>query len=170
MSQQNVDFTSAVREVLAAVMFENWLRFYFITEKPTEPDKLFISVPERAMQRLRELHPFYMPMVEEMNDKEIDFETSRRAIATFVALHVEGRYTKDRLAEAVFDSNTFQNELQIFNTWVQAHEAQLDQGFLDFSAWTKLFNEWRNSKEVLAYLDQAGVVGAPGDSGNQTVQ
>ena len=44
-------------KVLESVMFENWLRFYFITEKPDAPTAkdgqpaLFIAVPVKGMVR-----------------------------------------------------------------------------------------------------------------------
>ena len=37
MPEQQEQFQNAVFQVLEAVMFENWLRFYFITEKPDAP-------------------------------------------------------------------------------------------------------------------------------------
>ena len=37
MPEQQEQFQNAVWQVLEAVMFENWLRFYFISEKPDAP-------------------------------------------------------------------------------------------------------------------------------------
>lgn len=150
MSQQAQLFAQAVQHILEAVMFENWLRFYFITEKPgdEEKEKLFIAVPEQGMRRISELHTQLLPLAESLNGKEIDFETSRSAICTYVVTEVDGKRIPRNMADMVFASDTFQMETQLFNTWVQAHETQLDQGFLDFSAWKKMFAEWRQSDAV----------------------
>lgn len=154
MSQQNQDFAKGVRLILEAVMFENWLRFYFITEKlpadaapETEPE-LALAVPEQAMKKIEELYPHLVPLAVAVNGRSIDFETSRSAVCTFVVTEVDGKAIPRNMSDMVFDSSTFQVELQLFNTWVQAHEAQLDQSFLDFGAWRKLFAEWRTSDSV----------------------
>ena len=60
----------------------------------------------------------------------------------------------------MFDSAPFQTEMQLFNTWVQAHEAQLDKNFLDFGAWRSLFAQWRASdpvKELAAQLNAPSI-------------
>ncbi len=153
-------FADAVQKVLEVVMFENWLRFYFITEQPDEPEKLFLTVPEQGMKRMRELYPHLSPLAEELNGREIDFDTSRTAVCTYVLTALEGRTIRRDMASTVFDSATFQTEMQLFNTWVQAHEAQLDKNFLDFGAWRSLFAQWRASdpvKELAAQLNAPSI-------------
>lgn len=176
-SSQPKAFAQAVQHILEAVMFENWLRFYFITEKldleseSEDKEKLFIAVPEQGMQRMEELYPHLLPLAQDLNGKEIDFETSRSAVCTFVVTEVDGKRVPRNMSNMVFDSATFQTELQLFNTWVQAHEEQLDQGFMEFGAWRKLFSEWRASdqvKEWAAQMTAAGLQGTAPDKG--TVQ
>ncbi len=139
-------FQNSVRQILEAVMFENWLRFYFITEQ--EGNRLTLAVPEQGMARLKELHPHLVPLAEEVNGKEISFELSRQAVCTFVVTQIDGQAMPRNMADLVFDSSSFQLEMQLFNNWVQAHEDQLDAHFLDFAAWKRLFAEWRNSDKV----------------------
>lgn len=163
MSQaaQSQAFAQAVTHILEAVMFENWLRFYFITEKPGSgnEEKLFIAIPEQGLTRMQELYPHLMPLAESLNGKEIDFETSRSAVCTYVVTEVDGKRVPRNMSDMVFDSATFQTELQLFNTWVQAHEEQLDKGFLEFGAWRTLFAEWRASDQVKEWATQMSAAG-----------
>ena len=154
MPEAQKEFRNAVEQALEAVMFESWLRFYFIEELPADADgkkpdaadaedRLAIRVPEKGMARIRELYPNLLPLAESMNGHEVDFETSRRAVCTFVLGHLDGKTMPRDMASVVFASATFQIELQLFHTWLQLHEAQLDQGFQEFGAWRALFAQWR---------------------------
>ncbi len=147
MSQQSDAFAKAVEIILESVMFENWLRFYFISEKPDQ-DELFLSVPEQGMERIKELYPSLLPLAELLNGKELTFDASRTAICTYVITEIDGKKIAQNMSDTVFDSSTFQVELQLFNTWVQSHEAQLDEGFLEFGAWQNFFSQWRATDEV----------------------
>ncbi|MDE7241953.1 hypothetical protein, partial [Desulfovibrio sp.] len=157
MPEAQKEFRNAVEQALEAVMFESWLRFYFIEELPPEPakagdgpgkapvdeERLAIRVPEKGMARIAELYPNLLPLAEGMNGHEVDFETSRRAVCTFVLGHLDGKTMPRDMAAVVFASSTFQVELQLFHTWLQLHEAQLDEGFQEFGAWRNLFAQWR---------------------------
>ena len=149
-------FQQALQRILEVVIFENWLRFYFITEACESG--LTLAVPEQGLMRIRELYPQLMPLVEELNGKEISFELSRRAVCTFVATQLDGKVMPADMANLVLDSAGFQLEMHLFNNWVQGHEEQLDKNFMDFSAWQRLFKEWRNSGKVKEWA--AGLAGA----------
>jgi hypothetical protein len=151
-------FQQAVLQILELVMFENWLRFYFVSEQ--EGGSLTLAVPEQGITRIREQYPRFMPLVEELNGKEISFELSRQAVCTFVVTQLDGKAIPVNMADLVLDSAGFQLEMHLFNSWVQGHEEQLDTIFLDFSAWKRLFAEWRDSgkvKEWAASLISAGL-------------
>ncbi len=148
MTQTQSAFRKGVESILEAVMFENWLRFYFISEKPAVKDALFLAIPEQGMERIKELYPHLYALAESMNGQELTFESSRTALCTFVAVELDGKRIAHNMSDTVFDSSTFQLELQLFNTWVQAHEEQLDQGFLEFGAWRNFFSQWRATDSV----------------------
>jgi hypothetical protein len=157
----SAEFVSAINTVSEVLMFENWLRFYFIAE---EGDKLFIRVPETAEKRIREEYPHLFGLLELMNNKEITYETSRDAVCSFVASDVDGSRMKAGTSEKVFDSSLFQFEMQLFNIWVQSHEEQLDKNFMDLRKWQELFAEWKRSdkvKEYVAELKDASTRTAP---------
>lgn len=149
-------FQQAAQQILEVIMFENWLRFYFISE--TEGGGLALAVPEQGVARIREKYPRFMPLVEDLNGKEIRFELSRLAVCSFVATQLDGKSLPVNMANTVLDSADFQLEMQLFNNWVQGHEEQLDATFLTFSEWMRLFAEWRNSDKVQEWA--AGLAGA----------
>ena len=159
-------FQQAMRQILEVVMFENWLRFYFLSEP--EGGGLAIAVPEQGISRIREQYPQLMPMVEELNGKEISFAGSRQAVCTFVASQLVGKSIPVNMADLVLDSAGFQLEMHLFNNWVQGHEEQLDKNFLDFSAWKRLFEAWRNSDKVKEWA--ASLAGAGLTEPNTTTQ
>ena len=148
------EFTTALKAIREVMMFENWLRFYFIAEQEGEEDKLFIMVPPQAEKNIREQHPNLWAMVEQLNNKEITPATSREAVVTFVSSELEGSAFKAGLAGRVFDSSNFHLEMQLFNIWVQSHEEQLDQTFADFATWCGMFETWRSSDKVKEYIEE----------------
>ena len=160
MPKEQEDFQNAVNAVLEAVMFENWLRFYFISEKPDAPlardgqPALFIAVPVKGMERIGELYPHLLPMAEAMNGREVDFATSQRAVCGFVLDHLDGKVMPRNMAGVVFESATFQVRMQMFNPWVQLHEEQLDERFLEFGTWQRLFAEWRQTPPARELMEK----------------
>ena len=146
MSQVPDTFLKSVDKVLEVVMFENWLRFYFIA--PEEGEKLFIRIPEQGLARMKELYPHLCVLAENMNEKEVTFDSSRACVCDHVLLEVDGKSIPKNMSTMIFDSVTFQTELQLFNTFVQAHENQLDEQFLEFGAWRNFFSQWRQSDAV----------------------
>ncbi len=178
MPEAQEQFQNGVAKVLEAVMFENWLRFYFITEKPDAPvaadgqPALFIAVPVKALERISELFPRMLPLAEGMNGQEVNFENSRRAVCSFVLSSVDGHVMPRDSAAMIFDSATFQVQMQLFNAWVQMHEEQLDRNFVDFGGWQKLFDEWRSSPAAreLAEKLTLSAQGRAAAPGNDSVQ
>lgn len=165
MPEQQEQFQKSVLQVLEAVMFENWLRFYFITEKTEAPadengeKPLLLNVPDKGMERIKELYPHLLPLAEAMNGKEVDFETSRRAVCTFVLEHLDGATLPRDAAAGIFESAAFQIQMQLFNAWVQMHENQLDQSFLEFGAWRKLFAQWRETPGARDLAERLSLAG-----------
>lgn len=152
MAQEKNVFRDEVERLLEVVMFENWLRFYFIREvREPGPDNreeappLAMELPDKALEKIKNLYPHLYPLARELNGKEIDFELSRKAVITYVMENLDGKKMPRGEAQRVLSSATFQTELQLFHNWVQIHESQLDQGFADFAAWQNLFGQWKES-------------------------
>ncbi|MDL2316762.1 hypothetical protein LJC59_06750 [Desulfovibrio sp. OttesenSCG-928-A18] len=147
----NSDFTAAVSRITEVVMFENWLRFYFIDE---QDDKLYIRLPEKAMQQLRSRYANLYGLAEYLNEMEIEHKTSLEAVCLFVSQQMDGGANSEGLIARVFDSLQFQVKLQLFGSWVQSHEEQLDSAFMEFSEWQRLFAQWLERDEVREYARQ----------------
>lgn len=141
MPETQEKFQQAVMSVLEVVMFENWLRFYFIVEQRGESE-LKIELPQKSLERIRELYPELYPLAAKINNRPVDFEVSRQAVLTHLLEDVEGSSLAKGEAQKILQSATFQTRLNLFHTWEQIHEDQLDQGFADFGAWKQLFAKW----------------------------
>ena len=154
MPEAQEQFQTGVAKVLEAVMFENWLRFYFITEKPDAPKgkdgqpALYIAVPVKGLERISEMFPRLLPMAEELNGQEVSFEASRRAVCNFVLAHVDGQVIARDSAAMIFESATFQVQMQLFNAWVQMHEEQLLEQRAGRSRGAELVPEQRAAVEA----------------------
>lgn len=142
------DLEAAVGRVAEVVMFENWLRFYFIAE---EDDKLFIRLPEKAMEQIKQRYSTFYDLAEILNNEEIDHQRSLKAVSMFIAGGFDGRSLPDSVVAEVFDSPKFQLELQLFSNWVQNHEEKLDARFMEFSEWRTAFILWKETDEVQSY-------------------
>ena len=139
----------AVQEICAIMRFENWLRFYFLKE---EGPILFVRIPDKAVERITEDYPQYLGLVEELNNKEINYERSVSTVCQFVVRAIDAGPYPSGTAENAFDSDEFKMEMQLFTAWQQAHESQLDEGFMDFGTWEELFEAWKGSDEVQAFF------------------
>lgn len=141
MPKEQEQFQDAVKRILEAVMFENWLRFHFINDTGDEENPE-LAVPEKAMEKIRALHPELLPLAESLNGRTVSFQASQSAVCTYVLRELDGKALQKNMAPAILQSVAFQTHLQLFNTWVQLHEDQLDQRFLEFNAWKDLFSRW----------------------------
>lgn len=144
----DASFDAAVDRVTEVIMFENWLRFYFIAE---EDDKLVMRLPEKALQQIKSRYGTLFDLADRLNSHEIDHKTSMNEVCLFIANDFSTRALPEDLVSRVFDSPKFQMELHLFGSWVQSHEEQLDENFLDFTGWQKGYQEWRKSDEVQEY-------------------
>lgn len=141
----STDLDTAISRISEVVMFENWLRFYFIAE---EGEKLFLRLPEKAMEQLKKRYAPFYGLAESLNGVEIDHNTSLKEVCLFVAGGFDGAPLPEEMISRVFESPRFQLELQLFSYWVQGHEEQLDAAFREFSEWLRMFGEWKESDEV----------------------
>jgi len=159
---------AAVGRVAEVIMFENWLRFYFITE---EDDKLFIRLPEKSMEQIQQRYRNYYDLAAMLNNEEIDHQHSLKAVCMFISGGFDGRPLPESVVAGVFDSPKFQMELQLFSNWVQNHEEKLDERFMEFSEWQKAFALWKDTDEVKNYTKRLAesMAFAPSDA-PKTVQ
>ena len=148
-----VDLFKAVADVAEVMQFENWLRFYFVKD---EDGTLYLRVPEQAQERITEKYPHLAPLMEEVKDTAVTYESSMNSVCEFVARNLDGEKFPMGTVSQIFGTPEFQTEMQLFNLWAQAHEDQLDQAFLDFAMWSELFQKWKSSEEVRQLLKEHG--------------
>ncbi len=166
MPEEQKRFHEATEGMLEAVMFENWLRFYFLCEeeRPGEEEPgLRVVIPERAMERIRGLYGPLARLAEAVNGEEATLARSRDAVCDYIRTEMEGELIPAGSVASYFDTRAFQTALQLFNVWVQACEDFLDRQFLDFGQWRSNFQAWRASdqgRSVAAQIEGTGPVQA----------
>ncbi len=146
MPEDQERFREAVDAMMDAVLFENWLRFYFLHQDGDE-DPAKVIVPERAMERIREGYGPLASMAEELNGREASLQSSRDAVCGYISRELEGSRIPRGEAASYLDTRAFQVSMQLFGVWVQAYEAMLDAQFLDFGQWREQFVRWRGSEQ-----------------------
>ena len=143
--------TFALSKIIETIMFENWLRFYFIHEANNKD--LMIRIPEKGMSMIEKAHPQLAGLAEALNNKPITHESSMQAVCVHVAASLS-MSVPDSVVEQIFSSPEFQLEVNLFGTWVQSHETQLDESFFPFEEWLTLFKKWRESDKVQQHVDE----------------
>ncbi len=138
-----------IKRISEVVMFENWLRFYFIAE---EGETLYLRLPEKSIERLKEGYPNLHGLANSLNNQPITHKRSLDAICIFVASEIDGTALPEVLIAQVFDHYLFHLELQMFSTWVQNHEKQLDTVFMEFAIWQRMYEEWKLSDDVQNHM------------------
>ena len=157
MPEEQQRFAKAVNRMMDAIIFENWLRFYFLAEeegKDQEEGRLMIAIPEKAMGQIAQRYGSLREMAETLNGHEASLENSRAAIVNFVKREVEGSLVPAGGLAACFDSLAFQNSLHLFNAWIQAAEDMLDASFYDFDQWRDLFASYKDSEAGQTLMHQ----------------
>ena len=171
MPEEQQRFAKAVNRMMDAIIFENWLRFYFLAEDESveegqEEAKLRISIPEKAMAQISQRYGALKDMAEALNGSEATLENSRSAVVNFVRHEVEGSLVPTGGLAACFDSMLFQNSLHLFNAWIQAAEEMLDKTFYDFDQWRDLFASYKDSpsgQKIMAQMEEDAKKSAESD-------
>lgn len=143
--------SAALAKIIETIMFENWLRFYFIHENDAQD--LTIRIPEKGMSMIEKSHPQLAGLADMLNNKVITHQSSMQAVCVHVAASLSTS-VPDSVVEETFSSPEFQMEVNLFGTWVQSHEAQLDESFFPFEEWLTLYKKWRESDKVQQHVEE----------------
>ena len=144
-------FRETLEDVAEAIKFENWLRFYFVEEKE---DGLYINIPE---ERLKDIQTKYGPLfelAEKLNNDSIDQAKSTSEVCTFIWRTYDSAKHDIGMVPRVFNSKEIQIEMHLFYLWVQGHEGQLEEEFMDFDRWVELFEAWKVDDKVKEYASK----------------
>lgn len=142
---------TAVRDIAEVVIFENWLRYYFVAEEGDE--KLTLKVPEDTMAEIKDKHEHLYPVAEMLNNEEIDYQRSQEVVCSFVARQFDGSKYHTGAIPKAFDSSDLKVELHLFGLWQEAHQQRLDDERLNFEDFSDFFTKWRDTDEVQNYRE-----------------
>ena len=122
------------------LLFEQWLRFYFITE---EGEALVLHVPENVALRVRENASDLADLMDDLTDRQLE---AADALAVVFAAAAEMLGEGGPAPEALFSDPALQTELGLFRGWVQEHERELDEKLYGFRAWLQRFDDWQAAR------------------------
>lgn len=130
---------------LEAIIFENWLRFYFIEENPEQEckdgEEFYYKIPHDRLEAIKRLYPDKHALSESLNGKAINFQNSRNAIIQHLLLDENGAPATEAPEEAFADAD-LDKRLHLFYVWLDLHEIQLDADFLEYGQWLELYRDW----------------------------
>jgi hypothetical protein len=159
----------AVSDVAEVVIFENWLRYYFIEEG--KEGALVLRIPDSTLEEIKEKHEHLHPLAEELNGREMDYKKSQEAVCSFVARMLDGTKYSTGTVVNCFDSKDLKMDLHLFGLWQQGHEERLDAEYHGFQEWMDFFSAWRNTDEVKNYrqkiLEASNMEDSQGDTAVQ---
>lgn len=148
---------NAVADVAEVMQFENWLRFYFV--KAEEGEAVRIEIPEEVIEDLKKNQDHLSGLAINYNGELVDYQKSCTDTCAHVAMLYDGTKYPSGTVTNIWDTKELKLEMYLFGLWMQGHEAQLDEEFLEFTAWQKGFADWKNTDEVQDYLNRLTDVG-----------
>ncbi|MGE4469891.1 MAG: hypothetical protein AB7D47_07145 [Desulfovibrio sp.] len=166
-SLKSMNIAKAAQEVLRIMMFEQWIRFYFLEDRD---GTLFVNIPEEALEQIREKQADLLPLAEMMNNDDITYEKGQATVCSFAGSRLDGQRFAPEVLPKALDSKDFKVELYMFQLWNRGHEKYLDERFHDFEEWEEMFTEWSKLDEVKEYRRKLVLGGQQGRGGKPSVQ
>lgn len=125
--------TDQSRKVFEGIVFENWIRFYFMVE---ENEDLKIEIPVKEIKKIEASHPEFLALAQKMNGRNVDILLSRSAVLEYA---LGCCHNDANILEAILNDHDFQEESGIFGEWEKANELSLAKKEPDFGAWLALY-------------------------------
>lgn len=148
-----------VEDITRIFIFEHWARYYHSKERDGATR---LEVPAEVVEAFAAAHPDLAPLLREMNDTTITYESSCRLVSQFVLRLLDGvKYPSGQTAAAL-DSRDFQLEMHLFSLWLKGHEVFLDKRPMTFSDWLEHFAGWKSTAEVRRYRESLAASGPTG--------
>ncbi|MEF2143807.1 MAG: hypothetical protein V3573_00045 [Desulfovibrionaceae bacterium] len=165
---KSMNVADASKEAVRVMMFEQWLRFYFLQE---QDGVLRVHIPDENLEKIGKQQAELLPLAEMLNGEEITYEKCQTMVCSFLATFLDGKHYASEVLPKAFDSKGFKVDMYMFQVWNKGHESYLDERFHDFEEWEEMIREWSKLEEVVTYRKKLVLGGSqtPG-SGTSTVQ
>lgn len=129
----------AIKTMLEAIFFENWLRYHFLMEN--EDQTICLRIPEAAWQKIKTQTPELEAIARELDEKPVDFESSRSTLLKFLRDWCKAKGIPEDDCLKIVLAPEFQEELENQQNWLSLQQLSLpDLGFRD---WQKLYRNWK---------------------------
>ncbi len=135
----------ALKEISEVFKFELWLRFYFIEE---EDGKLRINLDDQVIEKMEKEYGHLARIASSLNRIELDPVVCQKTIVEHLMDEFDGKKYEMGYIPKILDSAAFKTEIQLFNTWTQLYEEQLDKTTLSFGKWKELYDKWKRSESA----------------------
>lgn len=119
------------KSILELILFENWLRFYYLDESSGR-----LVIPGEALTSLKKIQ---VALAEDLNGKRVELSASRDALLAQFRQVVPD----DVSLQQVLGSAEFIREMDTFQSWLQLHAAELAAKNLNFVNWLALYERWK---------------------------
>jgi hypothetical protein len=167
LNLKSMNVGKAGKEILRIMMFEQWVRFYFLEDRE---GTLYVNVPEEARERIQEKQPDLLPLAEMMDGDDVTYEKCQATVCAFASSRLDGQKFAPDILPKAFDSKDFKVDLYMFQLWNRGHEKYLDERFHDFEEWEEMFSEWSKLEEVQQYREKLVLGGQQNTAEPDTLQ
>ncbi|SKA83651.1 hypothetical protein SAMN02745704_01692 [Paucidesulfovibrio gracilis DSM 16080] len=166
-SLKSMNIAKASEELLRIMMFEQWIRFYFLEDRD---GTLYVNISQEALDRIGERQADLLPLAELMNGEEITYEKCQATVCSFAGSRLDGQRFAPEVLPKAFDSKDFKVEMYMFQLWNRLHEKFLDERFHDFEEWEEMIAEWNKLDEIREYREKLILGGQQGAGSEPQVQ
>ncbi len=143
MPEEKQWLPKAQTEIMDAIIFEQWIRFYFIDEMKTAGEsKEAVLIPNKAMERIHKRYGKLAFIAELLNYKPVHAPTSKAVIMAYIKMKLCGSVIPaDCKLESCLDTS-LAVRLRVFNLWVRQNITMLSKRSLAFDRWCNLFEAY----------------------------
>lgn len=164
---KSMNVAKAAQELLRIMMFEQWVRFYYLVDRS---GVLYVDIPAEALKEMEAKQPDLHPLAEMMNGDDVTYEKCQATVCAFAGSRLDGKKYAPEIISKAFDSKDFKVDLYMFQLWNRGHESHLDERFHDFEEWQEMFTEWNKLEEVQGYREKLVLGGQQNTGDIETLQ
>lgn len=135
----------ALEDISEVFKFELWLRFYFIEE---DNGSLRIDLDDQVIEKMGSVYGHLAKLASSLNRVVLNPVVCQEKIVEHLMDQFDGKKYEIGYIPKILDSAAFKTENQLFNTWTQLHEDQLDKTILSFDKWKELYDQWKQSESA----------------------
>ena len=109
-----------------AITFEQWVRFFFLEDDPSNPEEAIILVSEDWVNKCEQANPQLISLLKSMNNTQVNLSTSREHVISYVFENLTEEEKNFFQADIVEDiMGSLKEDLNHYSGFVQDKEEKL---------------------------------------------